>query len=357
MSQWDHKNKNEQIQHLEKGLPAPSDAGIFGLSLSESDCDLVIIPAPWEATTSYGGGTSKTPQRIIEASHQLDLFDLSFGEPFKSGICLAKDCEEIAKLNVEAKKLSDPIRELNETLNSSESDKLNQMLSEANKLSSKVNDIIYNKSKSLIAQGKKVGLLGGDHSCPYGLLKALSEVHGEFAVVHVDAHFDFRVAYEGFEHSHASIMYNATKDFKEISKIYQIGIRDFSRDEYDYQKSLEQSGRSLVHFSSDVFKRCLSPNGLKNLFEDINKFLPEKVYISFDIDGLDPKLCPGTGTPVPGGLEFDFAVALLESFKESGRTIVGFDLCEVSSPDGEEWDLNVGARILYKLCGLTLDLK
>jgi len=346
---WASKSKKEQIQHLEKGLPAPSDAGIFGLSLSEDDSDLCIISVPWEATTSYGGGTAKTPGRIIEASHQLDLYDLAFGEPFSRGISLLDAPQQMLSVSEEASKLVGEIRREGQ---GSEDFEIN--LEKMNALSKKVNQLTYQQAKRLLVNGKIVGLLGGDHSCPYGLIKALTEVHDSFAIVHVDAHFDFRDSYEGFKHSHASIMFNTTKDFEQVKKIYQVGIRDFSKQELNYQKSLQASGKSLVHFSGDVFKRLNDKGGLAEMFAEMNTFLPEKIYVSFDIDGLDPKLCPGTGTPVPGGLDYEFTMSLLESFKLNGKKVIGFDLCEVAAPEGSEWDLNVGARVLYKLCGLVL---
>ena len=96
-------------------------------------------------------------------------------------------------------------------------------------------------------------------------------------------------------------------------------------------------------------------NTFKSIAASIVATLPENVYVSFDIDGLDPSYCPSTGTPVPGGLSFDEAVFILEELAQSGRRVVGFDLTEVApGPDGSEWDANVGARLLYKLCGCLL---
>lgn len=349
---WAALGKKAQIEHLEKGLPAPDSAGIFGLSVSEDESELMLIPVPWEATTSYGGGTSQTPDRIIQASHQLDLFDLDFGEPFKSGIGYSQFGKDFELKNKEAKDFVDSARVKQDS--GAEPHEIEEV-KKVNEASNELNKLVYEEAKRLLSKNKKVGLVGGDHSTPYGLIKALSEKYNSFGILHIDAHFDFRKAYEGFTNSHASIMYNIMNDFNNVSHIYQIGIRDFSKQEYEFQKSL--GDRALVHFSKTVFEKLSEPGGAKNIFKEINEYLPENIYISFDIDGLDPKLCPGTGTPVPGGLDFEFTCSLLASLKAAGKNIVGFDLVEVASPDGEEWDLNVGARMLYKLCGLTLSDK
>lgn len=362
-TQWCDVPKSQQIAHLAKGLAAPEDAGLFGLSLSEADSDVVIMPVPWEMTTSYRGGTASTPQAIITPSHQLDLFDRKFGNIYKRGICLAGNSpnssnysfQDIRDLNNRMVTVVNDIR-ANETqdLKKDESKvkKLFDLLQQANEASDFVNAMVYSEALRLLKLGKKVGLLGGDHSCPYGLIKAVAESFSDVSILHFDAHFDFRNAYEGFQHSHASIMYNAMTNAPSIKKIVQCGIRDFSEDEYHFQASLASRGE--VFYSQDIFQKIHEPNGVKKTYSDICSALSQNVYVSFDIDGLDPALCPGTGTPVPGGLSFEFATGLLDFLKASGNNVVGFDLCEVASQDqSSDWDYNVGARILYKLCGLS----
>jgi agmatinase len=133
----------------------------------------------------------------------------------------------------------------------------------------------------------------------------------------------------------------------------QVGIRDYSRAERDTARHLGH--RARVHYNHALFKRLAAGESWSFIATDIIRTLPASVYISFDIDGLDPAYCPGTGTPVPGGLSFDQAVFLIEAVAASGRKIVGFDLCEVApDPRGGEWDANVGARLLYKMCGAAL---
>jgi agmatinase len=161
-----------------------------------------------------------------------------------------------------------------------------------------------------------------------------------------------RRAYEGFERSHASIMDNVLKLAPGVAKLVQVGIRDFCEEEVDAIR--DARGRVATTFDVDVAAARMS-GALPALFERIVAALPTHVYVSFDIDGLDPTLCPHTGTPVPGGLSFHEASLLVGLVARSGRTIVGFDLNEVApGPEGDEWDANVGARLLYKLIGWTL---
>ena len=147
-------------------------------------------------------------------------------------------------------------------------------------------------------------------------------------------------------------MHNVLQHIPGVVKLVQVGIRDFGEGEMDL--GIEQ-GQRVVTFYDDLWAQELaSGTAYLELAKRAVGALPESVYVSFDIDGLDPALCPHTGTPVPGGLSFNQAVILLDLLRQSGKRVVGFDLVEVSQgPDGDEWDANVGARVLYKLCGLA----
>jgi agmatinase len=195
-------------------------------------------------------------------------------------------------------------------------------------------------------QGKLVGLVGGDHSIPLGFLRALCEKYDRFGILQIDAHADLRKAYEGFAYSHASIMYNALK-VPAVNRLVQVGIRDICEEE---EKVMQRAmGRVVTFYDDDIKSQQYEGKTWTSICDEIINTLPDLVYISFDIDGLDPKLCPSTGTPVAGGLEFDQAKYLITKLVHSGRKIIGFDLCEVA-PGPTEWDANVGARMLYHLC-------
>ncbi|NJN42731.1 MAG: agmatinase family protein, partial [Flammeovirgaceae bacterium] len=209
-----------------------------------------------------------------------------------------------------------------------------------------LNQWVYETSKSLLEKGKLVGLLGGDHSTPNGFIKAIAEKYTRFAILQIDAHADLRNAYEGFVYSHASIMFNALK-LPAVSQLVQVGIRDYCNEELDVINN--SKGRVKTFFDEDIKESMLKGKTWETICKEIVTRLPDNVYISFDIDGLDPKLCPNTGTPVAGGFEFHEIVLLLKVLAQSGKRIIGFDLNEVS-PGDSEWDANVGARILYQLC-------
>ncbi|MCB0415940.1 MAG: arginase family protein, partial [Bdellovibrionales bacterium] len=215
----------------------------------------------------------------------------------------------------------------------------------------RLNQWVYAKTISLLESGKIVACLGGEHSIPYGAIKAYSE-RNSFSILHIDAHADLRVAYQGFEHSHASIMNQVMTLSKPPQKLVQVGIRDFCAEEYDY---INEHKNIKTYFDYAIKQDLFSGKTWIELCEEIVDQLGENVYISFDIDGLLPELCPQTGTPVPGGLSFEQAVFLLKTLSDKGKKIIGFDLCEVAQRDSENyWDGVVGARVLYQLCGWCL---
>jgi agmatinase len=172
-------------------------------------------------------------------------------------------------------------------------------------------------------------------------------------ILHVDAHADLRRAYEGFRWSHASIFWNVLSECPGVEKLVQVGVRDFGHAE---MRSIEDSGgRIETFFEADLRSSQARGESWDSACHRVVAPLPDEVYVSFDIDGLSADLCPHTGTPVPGGLSFGEACHLLRTLALSGKRVVGFDLCEVApGPKGDEWDANVGARVLYKLIGWAL---
>jgi agmatinase len=226
---------------------------------------------------------------------------------------------------------------------------MTKTLKEINQGSLFLNDWVYEQTTALMNAGKLVGLLGGDHSTPFGYFKAIADKYSDFGILQIDAHCDLRNAYEGFNFSHASIMYNALEKIPGLKKLVQVGIRDYCEEELDYINN--SNGRVVSFFDKNIKTRQYEGETWKSIVDEIVNTLPQQVFISFDIDGLDPKLCPHTGTPVQGGFETEQVFYLLHKVHLSGRKIVGFDLNEVGVSHNE-WDENVGARVLYKLCNL-----
>ena len=180
--------------------------------------------------------------------------------------------------------------------------------------------------------------------------KAIAEKHGDFGILQIDAHCDLRKAYEGFTYSHASIMYNALK-LPAVGRLVQVGVRDYCDEELNVIK--RSMGRVVTYFDQDLKDELYEGTTWGNLCDQIIQDLPQYVYISFDIDGLDPKLCPNTGTPVQGGFETEQVFYLFSKLLQSKKNIIGFDLNEVGVGE-TDWDANVGARVLFKLCNLLV---
>lgn len=326
---------------------ASADSGIFGLPFTPEQSNIVLLPVPWEATTSYGGGTSDGPAAILEASKQVDLYDRELGLFCNEGIALLPEPKEVRKWNDQARKLAKKIIANGGVDASTRND-----ADRVNALSEKMNAYVYETARTWLEQGKIAGVVGGDHSTPFGLIKACAEKVPDLGILHVDAHSDTRRAYEGFEYSHASIMNNVVRKIPGVTKLVQVGVRDFCEEEMEF---VGGSGNKIeVFFDEDLAAQKLAGKPWSQLCEAIVAKLPQSIYISFDIDALDPALCPHTGTPVPGGLSFNEALLLLKTVVKSGRRIVGFDLNEVAPGKEDVWDANVGARLLFKLCGWTL---
>jgi agmatinase len=330
----------------------PNDVGVnngnlYGLPFTAEESEIVIIPVPWDVTVSYGSGTSHGPEAILNASPQIDYYLPNYPETWKKGIFLESIPENILEKSKTLRAKTSAYIEFLESGGKLEENKeYQELLQEVNQECRNMIAHVKQRAEHWMAQGKFVAVLGGDHSSPLGLMKALATVHKDFGVLTIDAHADLRNAYEGFTYSHASIFFNALEEIPEISNMTQVGIRDFCSDEALYA----QNNPKIQLFPYETIKQELIKGTSWDAFCDkIIASLPQNIYLSFDIDGLDPKLCPNTGTPVPGGFEFYEALHLIEKIVQSGRKIIGFDLCEVC-PGEDEWDANVGARLLYNIC-------
>lgn len=324
----------------------------FALPYTVDEAEIVLLSIPWDATVSYGTGTNKAPEAIIEASTQVDLYDVDVASAWKIKIGTIPIEDTLRKLNNKTRRIT--TRVIEELGSGVAEEALQTDISAVNKSSDELNDYVYNESKKYLSKNKIVAVVGGEHSVPFGLIKALSEEHKNIGILHIDAHADLREAYEGFIYSHASIMYNVMRRLKNIDKLVQVGIRDYC---YDEATLISSDSRILTY--TDMQLKEAEFNGITwaRQCRDIIGALPDKVYISFDVDGLTPDNSPHTGTPVPGGLTYSQAVYLLKILALSGKKIVGFDLCEVTPYKYDEWDANVGARLLYKLCCYTRGIK
>ncbi len=321
--------------------PGLIDGGLFGLPFSAAQSDLVLLPVPWDVTTSYRPGTAEGPRLILEASTQIDLWDRDVPEAWRRGIHMLPIDAAIQARSTALRAVAEGQIEAQERGEAPDP----AALAEVNAGCEALHELIEACAAELLDAHPHVGLVGGDHSTPLGFLRALARRHEGFGVLQIDAHADLRPGYEGFATSHASIMHNALA-LPQIARLVQVGVRDLCAQEVEVIRG--SKGRIACHFDADLqagrFEGATWAEQVRRILEP----LPQEVYVSFDIDGLDPTLCPGTGTPVPGGLSFAQVDYLLRALARSGRRIIGFDLNEVAS-GGSEWDAIVGARALWLL--------
>jgi agmatinase len=340
------------LSSFDPNITSNPNNNIFGLPFTEDEARLVILPVPWEVTVSYGAGTARAPEHIFPASLQIDLYDADIPEGWKQGFFLKDiDRKVLLKSDYLRKEAELYIDYIAKGEAVEENLFMTKTLKEVNEGGVFLNKWVYEQTKGLIERNKLVGLLGGDHSIPFGFFKAIAEKYGSFGILQIDAHCDLRKAYQGFVYSHASIMYNTLQEIPQVERLVQLGVRDYSEEEWAY--IFNSNYRVITYFDRELKERVFDGQTWKQIAEEIISKLPDKVFISFDVDGLDPKLCPNTGTPVHGGLETEQVFYIFNKLVKSGRKIIGFDLSE-SGVGETDWDSNVSARLLFKLCNLMV---
>lgn len=328
-----------------------ANGNLFGFPCNEAEADLIIIPIPWDATASYGKGTSNGPQAILDASTQLDFFHPRLEKAYETKIFLTPISEKWKAINDSLNdRASEYFSDLEQLGEASAQLKHKAIIDEINTAHEALTSNLKSRVETLIQSGKICAVLGGEHSTPLGLIQAINAHYTSFSILQIDAHADLRNAYEGFNQSHASIMYNVVESCDKLNQLVQVGIRDLSSDEYE---------RSLTHpkittyFDWNLKEESFHGKTWSTQCDEIIESLSNDVYISFDIDGLIPNLCPNTGTPVAGGFTLEQLSFLIFKLVDSGRKIIGFDLNEVSPGSSGDWDANVGARALWQLVCAT----
>lgn len=267
------------------------------------ECLFHVIPVPYEATVSYAGGTAKGPDAILEASDQLELLLPDECAPGERGIFThcPVDCDADPELVMER---------------------------------------IAAATRAALDAGGLPVLLGGEHSLTYGALKALRERRGAFGVIQFDAHADLRDSYEGSKWSHACVMRRAVDDLN--LPLVQFGNRIFCREELQARKDSGVTAWDAPFLMQNPIPTALIPENF-----------PDRVFITFDVDGLDPSVIGETGTPVPGGLGWYQALDLANRAVR-GRSIVGFDIVELAPQPGKIASDFAAALLTYSLMGIAL---
>ncbi|MFH0886885.1 MAG: agmatinase [bacterium] len=264
----------------------------------------VVIPAPYEATTTYGKGTKKGSTAILAASQQVELYDHQLGtEPYKIGIATMA----AIKMN------SGNYRE---------------------KVGSSVAQVLKDKKFPI--------LIGGEHSLTYGAVKASVEKYPDLSVLQIDAHADLRDVYYRSKWNHGCVM----RRILEICPAVQVGIRSISAEEVEFAKSSGQIER--IHWAESASAQTAAD--LKALTTKIGSQLSKNVYITVDTDGFDPSIIPGTGTPEPGGLDWYEVLDIIKAVFRS-KNVVGCDVMELSPIKGQLASEFTVAKLVYKMIG------
>ena len=324
---------------------------LFGRASSYEESKLILLSVPWSATASFGGGADKGPEMIAQASSQMDFFSIEAGDVRNQGICLLSPPDSLKTLNQKTREKALPVIALEEA---APGNFPKTLIDEINQSCGQMVKWVYEETKKIYKSDKKFGLVGGDHSTSEGAIRYFSEAYqGDFGILHIDAHADLRKSYQGFCHSHASVMYNVIHQPHPPIALVQLGVRDYCEEEYLF---IKENKNIHTFFDSKIKAAIFEGKTWKSFIDSLIQLLPENIYISLDVDGLEPHLFPHTGTPVPGGLSFEQTDYLLERLSQSHCRVIGFDLVEVAAPDGKThiWDAQTGARLLYKLCQTTL---
>jgi agmatinase len=267
---------------------------------------IAIISAPYEHTVSYGSGTKFGPQAILDASAYVEFYD----DEFDKELCFDKGIVTLEPIDFQEK------------------------------YNTKALELIYSDVKKLLEMDKFIVTLGGEHTISFAPIKAHFEKYPNMSVLQFDAHSDLRDSYEDSKYSHASVMARVCEIFP-TNKITQVGIRAQCIEESKFIKenninTFYSSGIRTGKYGEDWIETLV--NGLSN-----------EVYITFDVDGLDPSIMPSTGTPEPEGLFYSDVLEIFRRIRSKGKNIIGFDIVELSPIENLHYpDLTV-ARLIYKL--------
>jgi agmatinase len=259
---------------------------------------VLVWPVSYEGTVSYGTGTGRGAEAIIEASRNMELYD-------------EETDAEVYKLGIHTLDQSPPLEPPERMMAS-----------------------LYQRARDLVGSGKFLTMIGGEHSVSGPVIRAHAEAYENLSVLQIDAHADLRDTYDGTPHSHASIMARVTRDMKLPS--VQCGIRSISAEEARFLDQLP----TRIFWAKDIV-------GRSDWWEDAVSGLTENVYLTIDIDGLDPSLVAQTGTPEPGGLGWYEVIGLIRTLAARKR-VVGMDLTEYSYVEGQSASAFLCAKLIYK---------
>jgi agmatinase len=316
---------------------------LFGIVKHPNDATVVLIPVPLEIVGLEDSGTASAPERILQQSCHVSLFadkDLEATTLACAMLPIPYDIKMIGEqLHHQRERIIDSPYGMYRSSNAEAIRIIDRQLS-------KINEYIKKKTLRFLNQGKIVGLVGGECSSALGCIEAMAEHYGSFGILHIGAQPNLHKHYDGFSYSYASVMYNACK-INEVEKIVQVGLRDYCQE--DQRVMNEQGDRIVPFFDYNIKQALFEGKTWQSITDSIVAELPKQVYLRFDINGLDAKLCPNTSRPVPGGLEIEQVIYLLEAIVKAGKVVIGFDLCEIGHGESSDWDALVGGHLLRQL--------
>lgn len=323
-----------------------ADGGYYFCSNTPTDkADVVIVSVPWSVTADYGRGATYTPDAVIEATARCGNYDAWSGISFEGRVATAEIDYNIQELSEQLGRDAERVAQVGEG-GSFTGDYALRKVKSINEGFDAMHRSTYEQTLRYAKQGKTVAVVGGDHSVSYGAVKALAECNEGLGVLFVDAHTDFVAEGEVFNYSHRSIARNIIEEMPLVEKLIAVGVRESSRSESEQVKG--EPKVELFPAESLAQARFEGKNWGDQCREIVER-LPQKVYISFDIDALKIEFCHNTNAPVPGGMTFDEAIYLINSVVASGRKIVGFDITEVVPHLKNTMDATVAARLLAKM--------
>jgi len=272
------------------------------------EATFILIPAPLELTVSYGKGTSLGPAALLQSSTQLETYDIELDS---EAVCsCVHTLEPLEQKGMDASTYMEELKKI---------------------------------VSRCVKDGKIPVVIGGEHSISYGVFKGIADIKKDFSVLHFDAHLDLRDSYEGSKYSHASVVRRMREHMEKIKDITAVGIRSVSPEEAAYLKEIKDHKVFYAHqcHVSDIAKKVSS------------SISSDSVYITFDVDALDPSIMPSTGTPEPGGLLWYQTLDILrESIK--GKKVIGIDIVELAPDKVNHYSQFTAAKLLYKMLAYTL---
>lgn len=275
--------------------PTKTYAGIPEEYASVEKSKVVLIPVAYDGTSTWGKGADKGPKAFLEASENMELYDIETdSEVYREGICLTETLDGF---------------------NSPEN----------------MVNTVHKEVKDFINRGKTVTMIGGEHSVSIGAIRAFNEAYHGLTVLQIDAHADLRKEYNGSKYNHACALYEASQ----TTNLVQVGIRSMDRSEVSVMN------RDHVFFAHEIMSDDYWMDNVLDLMTD-------NVYITFDLDALDPSILPSTGTPEPGGLFWYETLEFLKRIFEECN-VVGFDIVELCPNKKEKSSDFLAAKLYYKM--------